>query len=285
MKHVLVCLAISTSLSAGSIAQEATFRSRTNLVRVDVLVSKGRQPVTDLTPADFEIRDNGTAQQIDFMRFEELPLNVVIVCDMSLSIAGDDAANVRRAIEAVASTLRRGDRVSLLTFGGRVTEQLKLTDDIAALPAALNRMAPTGLTPLLDAIYSGLTLVGDEPGRSLVLVLSDGIDTASWLPRARLLETVNASPATVYAVSVGTEATEVLRQVTDASGGRHLEIASSRNLEAAFSEFLTEFRKRYVLGYEPASNAPGWHRLEIKVRRSGVDVRARSGYTAGRRTP
>ena len=285
MKHVLVCLAISTSLSAGSIAQEATFRSRTNLVRVDVLVSKGRQPVTDLTPADFEIRDNGTAQQIDFMRFEELPLNVVIVCDMSLSIAGDDAANVRRAIEAVASTLRRGDRVSLLTFGGRVTEQLKLTDDIAALPAALNRMAPTGLTPLLDAIYSGLTLVGDEPGRSLVLLFSDGIDTASWLPRARLLETVNASPATVYAVSVGTEATEVLRQVTDASGGRHLEIASSRNLEAAFSEFLTEFRKRYVLGYEPASNAPGWHRLEIKVRRSGVDVRARSGYTAGRRTP
>jgi VWFA-related protein len=282
VRLVLVLLAVTISLSAGPVAQELTFRSRTNLVRVDVLASKGRQPVIDLTAADFEIRDNGAVQRIDFMRFEELPLNVVVVCDMSLSIAGEDAVNVRRAVEALPSNLRRGDRVSMITFGGRVTERLKLTEDIASLTGALNRVAPAGLTPLLDAIYSGLTIVGDEPGRSLVLVFSDGIDTASWLPSARLLETVKASPATVYAVSVGNEATEMLRQVTDASGGRHLEIGSTRNLEATFSEFLSEFRKRYVLGYEPTSTAPGWHKLEIKVRRSGVDLRARPGYLPSR---
>ena len=66
------------------------------------------------------------------------------------------------------------------------------------------------------------------------------------------------------------------------SGGRHVAIESTRNLETTFAEFLGEFRKRYVLGYEPTNTTPGWHRLDIKVRRNGVDVRARPGYTAPR---
>jgi len=175
--------------------------------------------------------------------------------------------------------------VSLITFGGRVSERLKLTEDVASLVNALETVTPTGNTPLIDAIYTGITLTGSEPGRSLVLVFSDGIDTASWLRQDQLLEAVKASPATVYAASVGDGSTALLREVTDTSGGRHAEIASTRNLESVFSEFLGEFRKRYVLGFEPTSTAPGWHRLEIKVRRSGIDVRARPGYLAPRVPP
>ena len=48
------------------------------------------------------------------------------------------------------------------------------------------------------------------------------------------------------------------------------------------SREVGEFRKRYVLGYEPTSTVPGWHRLEVKVRRRGVDIRARPGYIAPR---
>jgi hypothetical protein len=48
------------------------------------------------------------------------------------------------------------------------------------------------------------------------------------------------------------------------------------------ARFYGEFRKRYVLGYEPTSATPGWHRLEVKVRRRGLDIRARPGYIAPR---
>jgi VWFA-related protein len=272
-------------LSAAATAQEPTFRSRTNLVRVDVLAGKGRQPVSDLTTADFEIRDNGVLQQLEFMRFEELPLNVVLVCDTSFSVAGEDASNVRRAVQALIPSLRRGDRASMITFGGRVTERLKLTEDVGRLANVLDNVQPNGLTTVIDAIYAALTLVGEEPGRSLVLVFSDGIDTASWLTTGRLLDAVKGSAAVVYAASVGNDATDMLREVTDTSGGRHVAVESTRNLEATFSEFLGEFRKRYVLGYEPTNIVPGWHRLDIKVRRAGVDVRARPGYTAPRLAP
>ena len=282
MRPALALFAVVISLSGATTAQEPTFRARTNLVRVDVLATRARQPVSDLTPADFEIRDNGATQPVEFMRFEELPLNVVLVCDTSFSVAGQDAANVRRAVQALIPSLRPGDRTSMITFGGRVTERLKLTEDVGRLGKVLDGVEPNGLTTVIDAIYAALTLVGDEPGRSLVLVFSDGIDTASWLTTARLLETVKASPAVVYAASVGDDATAMLREVTDTSGGRHVAVESTRNLEATFSEFLGEFRKRYVLGYEPTNTTPGWHRLEIKVKRSGVDLRARPGYTAPR---
>ncbi len=282
MRSVAVCVAVTVALSLAPRAQEATLRPRTNLVRIDVLATNGRHPITDLTAADFEIRDNGTRQTVDFMRFEELPLNLTLVCDMSFSVAGDDANNIRRAVQALIPNLKRGDRVSMLTFGGRVTERLALTEDVGALATALDGVEPAGLTAAVDAIYSGLTMVGHEPGRSLVLVFSDGMDTASWLTPARLIEAVQASPATVYAVSIGDDATQFLREVTDASGGRHTRIDSTNNLEAAFAEFLGEFRKRYVLGYEPTSTVPGWHRLEVKVRRRGVDIRARPGYIAPR---
>lgn len=282
MKTPCSLLVIVMSLSVVHAAQEPTFRSRTNLVRVDVLVSNGRQPITDLTPADFEVRDQGTQQKIEFMRFEELPLNIVVVCDQSLSIAGDDAANIVRAVRSLLPNLRKDDRVSLITFGDIVVERLPLTEDVGSLVTALETAKPVGLTPLIDAVYSGITLIGPEPGRSLVLVFSDGIDTSSFLRQTQLLEAVKASPATVYAASVGSASTALLKEVTDTSGGRHAEIESTRNLEAVFSEFLGEFRKRYVLGYEPTSTTPGWHRLEIKVRRSGVDVRARPGYLAPR---
>ena len=285
MKPLLLLFAIAGWLALAHAAQEPTFRARTELVRVDVLASKGRQPVTDLTAADFEVRDQGTPQRIEFIRFEELPLNIVVVCDMSISVAGDDEGNIKQAARSLIPSLRRGDRVSMITFGDRVTERLPLTEDVGSLVGALDRVAPNGLTPLIDAVYAGITLVGAEPGRSLVLVFSDGIDTASLIRSPQLLESVKASPATVYAASVGNAATALLREVTDTSGGRHVEIESTRNLESVFSQFLGEFRKRYVLGYEPTSTAPGWHRLEIKVRRSGVDVRARPGYLAPRLPP
>jgi len=282
MKPRLLLFTVVASLAVAGAAQEPTFRARTELVRVDVLASKGREPITDLTPADFDVRDQGTQQKIEFMRFEELPLNIVVVCDLSLSVAGDDAANIVRAVRSLRPNLRKGDRVSLITFGDVVVERLPLTEDVGSLVTALETAKPVGLTPLIDAVYSGITLIGPEPGRSLVLVFSDGLDTSSFLRQAQLLEAVKSSPATVYAASVGSGSTALLKEVTDTSGGRHTEIASTRNLEAVFSEFLGEFRKRYVLGYEPTSTAPGWHRLEIKVRRPGVDVRARPGYLAPR---
>ena len=59
-------------------AQQVTFSSKVEAVRVDVLVSDRGQPVTGLSPVDFEVLDNGVPQQVDLVSFEKLPLRVVL---------------------------------------------------------------------------------------------------------------------------------------------------------------------------------------------------------------
>ena len=72
-------------------------------MRVDVLVTDANGPVRGLAPADFEIRDNGVLQQIDLVSFEQIPLNVVLVLDMSDSVAGDRLDRLRAAGEGQVS--------------------------------------------------------------------------------------------------------------------------------------------------------------------------------------
>ena len=76
---VLLLLAAASAdlVSRGQSAQPPTFRTRVDAVTVDVSAtdSQGR-PVTDLTVADFEIKENGKVQSIDsFKRFtvDEVP--------------------------------------------------------------------------------------------------------------------------------------------------------------------------------------------------------------------
>jgi len=152
------------------------------------------------------------------------------------------------------------------------------------------------VTPLADAVFAGVTLAGNEAGRSVVFVFSDGVDTASWFSHERVLEAVKASPATIYAASVRAESNQAtdgappapapesvrLRELAETSGGRYLNLESTGNLETAFAGFLAEFRERYVLGYTPETkpNANRWHRLEVRVNRRNVQVLARPGYLA-----
>src|SRR5947208_9698255 len=90
-------LAIVAAAGIAVRAQDVTFSSKVEAVRVDVLVTDGGLPVRGLTAQDFEIRDNGVLQAIDLVSFEQIPLNVVLAVDMSDSVAGDRLDRLRTA--------------------------------------------------------------------------------------------------------------------------------------------------------------------------------------------
>jgi hypothetical protein len=44
---------------------------------------------------------------------------------------------------------------------------------------------------------------------------------------------------------------------------------------------LDEFRQRYLVSYTPRGVVRGgWHRLDVRIKRSNVAVKARPGYLA-----
>jgi hypothetical protein len=73
-----------------------------------------------------------------------------------------------------------------------------------------------------------------------------------------------------------------LAEIVEETGGKVWDVGSAKHLEDAFSRVLHEAKGRYLLSYEPAGPArPGWHKVEVRLRRHKGDVRTRRGYFAG----
>lgn len=272
-----------TAIVPAAQSQLPTFSSRVEAVRVDVLVTDGGKPVRGLRAADFEVLDNGVRQTVDFVSAEQLPLNVVFTFDLSGSIVGERLSNLREASHAVVDGLKADDQAALVTFDNAVLVGPGLTRDVRLVKAAIDRAEPTGNTSLIDASFAGLMLAEADVGRALVIVFSDGVDTASWLAPKAVLDVAKRSDAVVYAVSAGlNRRAEFLGDLTGQTGGRLFTIESTRDLSGVFLEVLDEFRQRYLLSYSPAGVSPGgWHPLTVRVKGRNATVRARPGYLAG----
>jgi Ca-activated chloride channel homolog len=277
--RVILMLSMSAGLAAQT--QAPTFSARIEAVRVDVLVTDKGQPVLGLGPGDFEVFDNGVPQQVDLVSYDQIPLNVVLVLDMSESVAGDRLNHLRAAGAALLAGLKEQDQAAVVTFSEKVSLGAGLTTDAAAVREALEAAAGIGSTALVDGAYAGLVLGESDVGRALLILFSDGLDTASWLTADAVLDNAKRSDVVVYAASVGRGKPEFLRDLTSATGGRLFEVEKTSNLSAIFIEALREFRQRYLISYTPRGVArDGWHRLDVRVKRKAT-VKARPGYLAG----
>ncbi|HXQ76773.1 MAG TPA: VWA domain-containing protein [Gemmatimonadaceae bacterium] len=282
------------------------FKSGTVGVRVDVLVTSGQQLVRGLQASDFELRDEGVLQALTQVDVEEIPLNLILVFDTSGSMAGQRMQALLEASRSLLDGLRERDRVALLSFSSRVRLLAPLTSSRQQIRGALAMLKPRGATSLRDAAFAGLALRQADPGRTLLLIFSDGADTASWLKPSAVLDSARRTDAVVYGIGIavaqysttvlrspngaGTrhevmwmvrDAGKFLKNLTEETGGRVLFANSNQDLRAMFIQTLSEFRERYVLSYSPSGVSPtGWHRLTVKLKTKAGTVTARRGYFA-----
>jgi Ca-activated chloride channel family protein len=282
------------------------FKSGTVGVRVDVLVTNGQQLVRGLQASDFELRDEGVLQALTQVDVEEIPLNLILVFDTSGSMAGQRMRALLDASGSLLDGLRERDRVALLSFSSRVRLLAPLTPSRQQIRGALAMLTARGATSLRDAAFAGLALREADPGRTLLLIFSDGADTASWLKASDVLESARRTDAVVYGIGIAVpqysaivlrdsngavtrrnvvttvrEAGKFLQSLTEETGGRVLFANSNQDLRATFARTLSEFRDRYVLSYSPTGvSANGWHQISVKLKAKSGTVTARRGYFA-----
>ncbi len=266
-------------------AQTATFRSVVERVRLDALITDGGRLIPGLGAEQLEVFDNGVRQTVDHVSLDQIPVNVVFVFDMSESVSGTTITALRSAVDAVASGLRPGDQSALLTFNHRVALQSPLSTDLGGARKTAAALVPGGGTSLVDALYASLWVAASDPGRTAIIVFSDGVDTASWLSSDAVIDAAKRADAVIYAISGrGGRRDRILSELTEATGGRTFEGTSPDRLTTAFTSILEEFRQRYLVSYTPAgANASGWHKVELRVRGRRATVKMRPGYVAGPR--
>jgi Ca-activated chloride channel homolog len=280
--RAIAIVALSTA-ALGAAPQQATFSSKLEAVRVDVLVTDRGDVVRDLKPADFEVRDNGVVQTVDLVSFQQIPLNVILALDSSASVSGERLADLQKASHALLDRLTKQDKAALLTFSHIVGVRERLTADIARVRDGLTDVAPAGDTALIDGTYAALMLEESDGARNLLIVFSDGLDTASWLAPERVLESARRSDVVVYgAASRGAEDSAFLEDLSKLTGGGLLNIESTKDLSATFLRILEEFRSRYLVSFSPSGvSKDGWHRLDVRLKGRRGTVKARAGYLAG----
>ena len=276
-------LAFSACLCSVSIlaaAQAPTFSSKVEVVTVDVLATEHDRLVPGLKPSDFVVRDNGVEQRVDFAILERLPLNVVLALDTSASVEGDRLEHLRDASRTLVDGLLDKDQAAVILFNEDARRAAGLTGDLTALRYAIATAKPSGDTAVVDASFAGLVVGESRPGRGLEIVFTDGQDVSSWLKPADVVEAARRSDVVVYTVRVGRmPGSDFLSDLSKVTGGRLIQLESTRDLKQTFVAILDEFRHRYLLSFTPRGpSSPGWHTLDVRVKGGGVTVHARPGY-------
>ena len=312
MRRLAPALAVATLVAAVATAltsAQGRFRSGTEGVLVDVQVMAGGKPVAGLTASDFELKDSGVRQDVRVVSFADVPISLLLALDMSGSVEGERLDRLAKAAREAVSALRPGDQAAVLTFTDRVHLHADWTGDRASVLARLTELKAKGWTALYDAIFSAVSLREQAAGRVVLLVFSDGVDTASWLDAAAAIESARRSDMVITAVSaaarqhatsgrdarlsLGLDANvrrwfdtdpvlfpyAFLEVLTDHTGGQLLQVSADEQLAPAFRRIVDEFKTRYLLTFTPKGvRADGWHPIEVRLTRVRGTVKARRGY-------
>jgi VWFA-related protein len=187
--------------------QKPTFRTGVDLVHVTATVTDSRGHfVRGLLKDDFSVAENGQAQPIVEFSAERAPVSIGFALDTSSSMAGLKLREAKEALlRVMGEMLQPDDEVFLYTFSDAPVLQQGWTTDRKLLHDALDDASAHGRTALYDTVRDALLLL--ETGRyrkKVLLVVSDGNDTASFTPIATLRDRINRSEALVYAIAVAT---------------------------------------------------------------------------------
>jgi Ca-activated chloride channel family protein len=294
----IVAIGSSRGAAQGAAADaQPTFRAGVDLVTIRALVRDQRgRPVTTLGVSDFELRDAGQTVEITAVEQDNGPVGLALLFDVSGSM--DVSKRFGRARETgyfLLSGLRDGeDEAAIFAFDSQLHVVQPFTTDLDSLRGSISGFSPWGMTSLHDAIArASRTMDTRATRRRALVVLTDGVDTGSKLGAPEVSRIASSIDLPVYIIAVvssiddprqdGRRNQALTGELSDLArwtGGRLFVAASTAEASIVAREVLDELRRQYLIAFEPGRE-PGWHPVEVRVRRKGHSVQARSGYFAG----
>jgi Ca-activated chloride channel family protein len=274
------------------------FESRVEMVELDLSVrDRGGRCIAGLTLPDLAVLEDGVPQTPAYLLGEPRPLDLVLLIDTSASLE-PVFGRVRQAARRLIRSLRPGDAAEIRTFSARAGILQGMTDDASLLEGALDRLTASGETALHDALYVALSErrpLDDDVRRPVVVLITDGVDTASHVTDDQVMERARASRSlAVFAIGLPVASRDssersryFLGTLSAQTGGRAFFPATADSIPEIFEDIAAELGGRYAIGYQPTNAARNgaWRRVAVRIlNRPGVEVRHRAGYYAdGRR--
>ena len=210
-RHATLLFALTATLiagiQAGAVPQQAsspTFRTAADVVAVDASVRHDKRPVTGLKIGDFQLFDNGVAQQITDLNYERLPIDVTVLLDVSASVTGPVLDQLRQSVRQLKADLGPRDRLKLVAFNMQVRRLADFEAPAAAADTAFASLSGRGSSAIFDSVAVQLASPVLEGRRHLIVLFTDGQDSSSVSDPDTLFDVAGRTTATVDIVLAST---------------------------------------------------------------------------------
>lgn len=277
---------------------QPTFKTGVDITTFGVTITDRKgNIVTDLSPDDFQIVEDGRPQAIQYFARGEggsgPEMHLGLMLDASGSMQSDMKLAQGAAIKFL-NMLPQAEDITLVDFDTQVRITRYPQRDFARLVERIRQRKPEGWTALYDALGTYLDGADQQEGRKILVMYTDGGDTRSALRFGEMLDLLKASQVTVYAIglvdhtgSARAQLQMTLRQITETTGGQAFFPTAMDDVESAYDKVLAEINGQYHLGYVSTNHSTdgAWRKVEIKVKRDGLRVRTRKGYFAPYKPP
>jgi Ca-activated chloride channel family protein len=296
---------IATLLIAGaaiSLPANAQIRVSTQTVPLYVTVTDtDRRLVPGLVRDDFEVYDNGKLQAVTQFDNQATPITVAVMLDTSgsMTLALD---HVKQAAEQFFIRLHPEDAAKVGAFNDKIeihpSQGAPFTNNRDQLIRLMKELDFGYPTRLFDALNFAMEQLQGVDSRKVVLVFTDGEDTASKLGSGDVLDQARVEEVMIYAIGLETEMNldgrrvrsspdRALRRLAEETGGGHfiLRVNEKDKLNETFTRVAQELHSQYILGFTPQALDGKVHKLEVRLKKPGLTARSRKSYLASPTTP
>ena len=286
-------------------------RIETRLVNLNVkAMDRAGKPVTDLRQEDFQVYEDGVAQQVAHFKPVDAPVNLILLLDLSGSTKSKRksmAEAARRFIDA----LPERDKVSVVAFTRRYRPLTDFTDDKVALRQSLRKIEDiAGGTAFYDSMWKAMDQFATmTESRKAIVVLTDGEDESllgteeTVHSYADLLGRASEEDVTVYPIyfkgsnhynklgilfgsgsltgnDQAKAARRQLEELAEQTGGEVISAQLETDLDAAYQRVAGELHTLYSLAYSPDKPRHNgeFRQISVKLAREGAIARTRRGY-------
>lgn len=285
---LLASLALWGALPAASAQQtENPPQYHVNVRLVNVFVSvtaPNGAPISGLTQNDFALSEDGVPQKIAyFERDTSMPLSIILAVDTSGSVYKDLTLEERAARDFVHALLRPVDRFDLIDFNSDVEEVVPFTNNLHEIDDGLKHLTAGPATAFYNAIWLASKRLAARPGRKVLVLISDGVNTVDGVDYPQALEQALRGEVMIYSLidvpiiadagrSTGGE--HAMISLSQSTGGKYYYVEDG-DLARVFQQVSEDLRTQYLISYYPVPR-----RTESEFRHIQVTMSPTAGPAA-----
>jgi len=283
----VVCVIAGSTIQPIAAAADALTRT----VYVTVTDDKGAR-VTDLTPANFKIKEGGKDREI--VKAEPATTKSRLALMVEEKLIGDSQTRV--GLFEFVKRMAGAAEMSLVTIGFRNTTLVPFTSDPNLLLKAINELSlnaqPTSnMTECINDMAK--VFQKDKPERPVMVVVAFSGGQAGGPSAQSVLTELRQSGATMYSITFGGGAAsnsnnlstmgdesyreQVLSDGAKQSGGRRTEVVTTAAIPKALQQVADDLASQYAISYSLPDGVKPDKRVNVSIDRKGLTMRVPAG--------